>query len=174
MQADVTHRRAASADVDAIMRLYQAVGHAGGGLARTPDEVTRHYIRDFVDAALSGGLELVATDQHGAVIAEIHARPLGPRALAHVLGDLTIAVHPAWQGRGVGRRMFEEFLKIVSKEMPHILRVELKARETNGKAIAMYASLGFEKEGRMARRIRLPDGALDADIPMAWHRTESR
>ena len=172
MQADITYRRGTVGDVEAIVDLYRAVGNAGGGLARMPDEVTLEYVDDFVDAALTGGLELVAIDAAGAVVAEMHARPLGPRAFSHVLGDLTIAVHPEWQGRGVGRRLFAEFLKIVSAEMPHVLRVELKSRESNDRAISMYQSLGFEKEGRMAGRIQLPDGTLDADIPMAWHRAE--
>jgi ribosomal protein S18 acetylase RimI-like enzyme len=173
MQADVAYRRGTAGDVDAIVDLYRAVGNAGGGLARMPDEVTHQYVDDFIDAALTAGLELVAIDAAGTVVAEMHARPLGPRAFSHVLGDLTIAVHPAWQGRGVGRRLFAEFLKIVSAEMPHVLRVELKSRESNNRAISMYQSLGFEKEGRMAGRIQLPDGTLDADIPMAWHRAEN-
>lgn len=172
MQADVTLRRGTLGDVDAIVDLYRAVGSTGRGLARTPDEVTREYVDDFVDVALRDGLELVAIDTAGRIVAEIHARRLGPRVLSHVLGELTIAVHPGWQGRGVGRGLFAEFLKIVSHEMPHVLRVELKSRESNERAISMYQSLGFEKEGRMAGRIRFPDGTLDADIPMAWHRAE--
>jgi hypothetical protein len=34
----------------------------------------------------------------------------------------------------------------------------------------MYESIGFQKEGRMLKRVRLPDGTLDNDIPMAWLR----
>jgi ribosomal protein S18 acetylase RimI-like enzyme len=48
--------------------------------------------------------------------------------------------------------------------------VELIARESNAKAIAFYQSLGFVIEGRFERRIRNPDGSLEADIPMAWLR----
>ena len=173
MQAEIRYRRATPADVDALVAVYRAVGNAGGGLARTPDEVTSAYVRDFVADAASGGLEVMAVNPNDEIVAEIHARPLGPRVFSHVLGDLTIAVHPSSQGRGIGRRLFAEFLRIVSGEMPHILRVELKARETNGKAITMYESLGFRTEGRLASRIRLPDGSLDADIPMAWLRDKS-
>jgi putative acetyltransferase len=170
MQAEISIRRSSAADVDAIVGLYQTVGHAGGGLARTPAEVTRGYVGDFLEAAIAGGVALVATDNDGNVVGEIHARPLGPHAFAHVLGDLTIAVHPDWQGRGIGRNIFEALLDIVRKDMPHLLRVELKSRETNAGAIAMYESLGFEREGRMIDRVMLSDGSLDADIPMAWRR----
>lgn len=170
-QAEKEIRSSQVSDVDGIVALYKAVGKAGGGLARTPDEVTRAYVGDFLHAALNGGVALVATDDAGAVIGEIHTRPLGPRAFAHVLGDLTIAIHPQWQGRGVGRRIFSHLLAIVETQMPHVLRVELKSRESNARAILMYESLGFRKEGRMDNRIRLADGSLDADIPMAWHRS---
>ena len=156
-------------DVDSIVALYRAVGAAGGGLARSPDEVTRAYVRDFLDASLAGGIALVAVDGDN-LIAEIHTRPLGPRAFSHVLGDLTIAVHPSRQGQGLGRRIFSELLTIARRDCPHVLRIELKSRETNSRAIAMYESLGFKREGRMDNRIRLLDGSLDADIPMAWHR----
>jgi len=170
MQADLSIRRSSSRDVEGIASLYKAVGDAGGGLARASDEVTEKYVSDFLTAAIAEGIALVATDTAGNVIGEIHARPHGPRTFAHVLGDLTIAVHPSLQGRGVGRRIFSELLAIVTSEMPHILRVELVSRETNARAIAMYESLGFQREGRMVNRIRLDDGSLDADIPMAWHR----
>lgn len=171
LQAEKVIRSSTPADVDGIVALYKAVGHAGGGLARTPQEVTRGYVRDFLVAALEGGVALVATDDQGNVIGEIHTRPLGPRAFGHVLGDLTIAVHPSCQGRGVGRRIFSHLLEVVQTQLPHILRVELKSRESNTHAITMYESLGFRKEGRMENRIRLADGSLDADIPMAWHRS---
>jgi putative acetyltransferase len=160
-------------DVDAIVALYRAVGAAGGGLARSPDEVTRGYVRDFLDASFAGGVALVAVNENDEIIAEIHTRPLGPRAFAHVLGDLTIAVHPSSQGQGLGRRIFAELLAIARRDLPHVLRIELKSRETNARAIAMYESLGFKREGRMENRIRLSDGSLDADIPMAWHRGDT-
>jgi len=157
-------------DIDGIVALYRAVGAAGGGLARSPDEVTRDYVRDFLDASLAGGIALVAVDDSDKIVAEIHTRLLGPRALSHVFGDLTIAVHPSRQGQGLGRRIFSELLTIARRDCPHVLRIELKSRETNSRAIAMYESLGFRREGRMENRIRLIDGSLDADIPMAWHR----
>ena len=37
---------------------------------------------------------------------EIHATRIGPRQFSHVLTELTIAVHPDIQGRGVGSRRF--------------------------------------------------------------------
>lgn len=170
LQADILIRATKSSDIGAIASLYRAAGERGSGLARSPVEVTLDYVTQFVEASLSGGLALVATDSGDAIIAEIHARRLYPRTFAHVLGDLTIAVHPSKQGQGIGRALFVEFLRRVTDDMPHILRVELKAREGNARAIRMYESIGFAREGRMTNRVILPDGSFDNDIPMAWLR----
>ena len=55
---------------------------------------------------------------------------------------------------------------------PHrdIHRIELMARESNGRAISLYRSLGFRIEGRLEGRIRGTDGQFEADLPMAWRR----
>jgi putative acetyltransferase len=125
----------------------------------------------FLTASLATGVCVVAEDPAGGELAgEIHAQALGPRSLAHVLGELTVAVHPAWQGRGVGRRLFEQLFAAVERDRPGVHRVELKARESNARAIRLYESLGFRIEGRLEDRIRRPDGALEADVPMAWLR----
>lgn len=42
-------------------------------------------------------------------------------------------------------------------------------QESNARALRLYESLGFVREGRMERRIRTPLGTgVEADIPMAW------
>jgi putative acetyltransferase len=87
-----------------------------------------------------------------------------------VLGNLTVAVSPAAQGRGIGRRLFERLLTEVRLHWPHIQRVELVTQESNQRAQRLYESLGFVREGRMERRIRSPHGGVEADIPMAWLR----
>jgi ribosomal protein S18 acetylase RimI-like enzyme len=173
VQAEPRIRDATDSDISSIAELYRAVGRAGGGLARTPEEITVAYVSDFVEAARHGGIELLAVASDGTIAGEIHTYPPGPATLAHVLGQLTVAVHPDWQGRGVGRALFRALLDRIEREFPHVLRVELKARETNSRAIGLYESLGFQKEGRMVNRIRLENGSLDADIPMAWHRAET-
>lgn len=156
-------------DAPEVLELYRAVAAIPGGLARGVDEVTPDYIAHALARASQGGLGLVAR-RGPLVVAEIHAArsPLG--CFAHVLGDLTIAVHPDTQGEGIGARLFGRFMAIVQTEMPHIHRVELIARESNRSAIRLYQRLGFRTEGRLERRIRNPDGTLEADIPMAWIR----
>lgn len=156
----------------ALLTLYHAVAALEGGLARTQAEITNEYVTYFLQKAQESGLILVARPNvDGPIIGEIHSYALGPRVFAHVLGELTIAVHPDYQGQGVGKALFTELLRRVKQERPDILRVELIARESNRKAIAFYQKLGFQIEGRLANRIRRVDGSgFEADLPMAWQR----
>ena len=156
-------------DVAEIFGLYRAVAAIEGGLARTAEEISAEYVENFVSRAVGTGIIVVARSGER-IVGEIHAYALGPKVFAHVLGELTIAVHPDFQGCGVGKAIFTELMRQVKETRPDILRVELIARESNAKAIEFYEKLGFETEGRMRRRIRSVGGGFEADIPMAWHR----
>jgi ribosomal protein S18 acetylase RimI-like enzyme len=158
-----------SEDIEAVTALYREVAAVEGGLARTAAEISREYVENFVSRALDSGVVVVARNGQR-IIGEIHAYALGPRVFAHVLGELTIAVHPDFQGSGVGKALFSELMRQVAEERPDILRVELIARESNARAIEFYKKLGFAVEGRMTSRIRSVGGGFEADIPMAWHR----
>jgi ribosomal protein S18 acetylase RimI-like enzyme len=162
-------RPATPADAAALLDLYRRVARHPGGLARLESEVTAEYVSSFLTRALAHGLGLVC-EEDGAVIGEMHASLPGPQSLAHVLSDLTVAVAPDRQDRGVGRRLFTRFLEVVRLEMPQVTRVELIARESNVGAIALYASLGFRIEGRLRGRIRNTDGSVEDDVAMGWVR----
>lgn len=174
MKKETNYRlyHATSSDFSGIKMLYQTVARQGGGIARTEDEITDDYIRHNLDTALTRGISYVAkVDEQ--IVGEIHAYPPAPQLFAHILSDLTIAVHPDFQGAGVGRAIFSALLDEVKQQRPHILRVELFVRQSNLKAIAFYQSLGFEIEGHFQQRVRRSDGNLEADIPMAWIRSRS-
>lgn len=158
-------------DLAAIVELYRAVAAIEGGLARAAEEISEEYVRQFLGKSLESGFCLTARETaDGPIIGEIHCYELGPRAFAHVLGELTIAVHPTHQGAGTGKALFTELLRRIEQERPDIFRVELIARESNQKAIVFYQKLGFRIEGRLENRIRSVSGGYEADIPMAWLR----
>ncbi len=162
---------ATSDDRAEILALYLAVAAVEGGLARTAEEISQEYVSHFLGKSLESGFCLVAREANDdPIVGEIHSYALGPRVFAHVLSELTIAVHPAKQGLGAGKRLFTELLRRVEQERPDILRVELIARESNRKAIEFYQKLGFHIEGRFENRIRSVGGGYEADIPMAWRR----
>ncbi len=162
-------RESVAQDVDAVYLLYQRVAATPGGLARLEDEVTVDYVSGFLSRAHAGGMSIVAVDGD-AIIGEVHASSPGLYIFSHVWTDLTIAVDPGQQGRGIGRALFEAFMEKV-RDRNDVLRVELIARESNQRAITFYESVGFRKEGRFDDRVRNLDGTLEADIPMAWTRS---
>ena len=71
---------------------------------------------------------IIEAEDGDAVIGAVYCCALGPRQFAHVLSELTIAVHPAHQGTGVGRQLFEALLAQVQTGRPGVTRVELLVR----------------------------------------------
>jgi ribosomal protein S18 acetylase RimI-like enzyme len=164
-------RRATLDDVPAITAMYRLAAAYPVGLGRSPDEVTEAYVTDFVTHSLGDGEIFVAeTDDFDGLAGEVHAYRNPLRRFRHVLTHLTTAVHPAVQGRGVGRALFTTLLDTVHRERPDILRVELLAAESNARALRLYESVGFVREGRMIGTTNRGDGGYDADIPMGWYR----
>jgi ribosomal protein S18 acetylase RimI-like enzyme len=163
-------RTAEPADLPAIKKLYQAVARAGNGIARLEHEITDEYIQSFIARSLASGLIIVAEhpENKNELIGEVHAYKPGIRVFEHLLSELTIAIHPDFQGRKVGRTIFTIFLEEVGLRRTDIGKVELIVRESNTKAISFYQSMGFRIEGRLEMRIRTPDNNYEADIPMGW------
>jgi ribosomal-protein-alanine N-acetyltransferase len=62
----------------------------------------------------------------------------------------TIGVDPAYQGRGIGRRLLGELLEFADGGV-----VYLEVRTDNEAAIALYASVGFEQIGLRKRYYRV-------------------
>lgn len=160
-------RPTAPADAVALLALYKDVAATpNSGLARNRDEVDRDYVAAFAGLGDPLGISIAAFDAQ-ALAGEIHAVRMRPRQFHHVLTDLTVAVHPDAQGRGVGSRLFAALFEAASRCAPPITRIELVARTGNAAAIRLYERLGFRAEGRFTGRVRLPDGSIEDDIPMA-------
>ncbi len=163
----MTIREARLTDFDGIFNLYKKVAAQGFGIARTEDEITEGYVRDNLTHGLNDGIVLVA-ESDTQIVAEIHTYRIGIRIFEHVLSNLTIAIHPDFQGQGIGLRIFSRLLEKVENEMPHILRVELHARDGNEAAIRLYKKLGFQLEGYLKNRDKLPDGSFYDDVSFGW------
>jgi RimJ/RimL family protein N-acetyltransferase len=163
-------RPATMRDFEAIYRLYQLVAAQPIGIARSPEEVTEDYLKDFMTAATATGIELVIENpgNPSEIIAEIHCTRPAPKIFSQVLNELTIAVHPGFQGRGFGKAIFLALLGYITTNRPDILRVELFVQESNERAIALYKKIGFVPEGKFEKRIAGKHQQLEADIPMAW------
>ena len=112
-----TIRPAMPPDRDGIVALHKAAAVTPGALARAPEEVTS----DYGDYALASDICLVAVEPDGTVVGEIHAKRETIALFAHVLGGLTVAVHPDRQGRGIGSKLFEALIawaRVASMDAP--------------------------------------------------------
>jgi len=157
-------------DLNRLIKLYKNVAREEGGIARLEHEITEDYVKDVIIKSLASGLIIVGEnpDDPDELVAEIHGYKSGISVFEHVLGDVTILVHPKFQGKKIGRTILTIFLEEIGRNRMDIGKVELIAREGNMKAIQLYQSLGFRIEGRLEMRIRTPDRNYEADIPMGW------
>jgi ribosomal protein S18 acetylase RimI-like enzyme len=157
-------------DLSRLIKLYKAVAREEGGIARLEQEITEDYVKNFIIKSLATGVIIVGEnpDDPDELVAEIHGYKAGISVFDHVLGDVTILVHPKFQGKKIGRTILTIFLEEIARNRMDIGKVELIAREGNMKAIELYQSLGFRIEGRLEMRIRTPERNYEADIPMGW------
>jgi GNAT superfamily N-acetyltransferase len=157
-------------DVPKILELYRTMANEPGGIIRTAEEITSYYVEEFITKSMRSGSAFVISHpaNKAEAIAEIHAYPYGLTAFRHILTDLTIVVHPGFQGQKLGKLIFEHLLSNVVEYMPHILRLELFVRESNIKAIGFYKKLGFIEEGRHKHKIKNIDNLLETPIEMTW------
>ncbi len=153
-------------DAIPVAAVHRATAAMPGGIARQPEEITDGYIDRILHQALADGVGLVAVDEGGVVIGEIHAVRIPVKLFSHVLSDLTVAVHPDWRGRGVGSALFQALFAAARAMDPPIVRVELGTGAGNAGAIRLYERLGFRIEGRLEKRGRFPDGTFEDDIAM--------
>jgi len=112
-------------------------------------------VRDHLRAAYARGAlrGRLASDGGLFLLAEAHEAGLLPvpvgycqiarRLAAPAEADLwAIYVHPAWQGRGIGRRLLEAGVASVPD-----CRLHVALAADNRAAAAFYAALGFAPEG---------------------------
>ncbi len=73
-------------------------------------------------------------------------------------GSIGMAVHDAWQGRGVGSALLSAALELADRWL-NLSRVELEVFTDNEPAVRLYRRTGFEVEGTLVG-YALRDGAL--------------
>jgi ribosomal protein S18 acetylase RimI-like enzyme len=159
-------------DAPALIELFRAIATKPRGFVRTEDEISKEYVEKSLGRGISGGVAIGAVDKEtdllvGTILSRRH--PL--KVFDHVMTGLIIGVHPEFQKRGIGKRLFFDFLENIQQSREDILRVELVARESNADQISFYESMGFRREGVFENRIRNADGTFENDIPMAWFKS---
>jgi ribosomal protein S18 acetylase RimI-like enzyme len=161
----IRYRLAQDADLESLFAMIKAVSAEGQGLIRYNDEITPDYVIGLLRYNGPKGLLMVAEDR-GDILGFIGAKIPDIERLRHTLSDITLAVSPKAQGCGIGRGLFSRFIAAALATFPELRRLELYCRADNGRAVALYQSLGFVIEGRLKGRLTDRDGATADDVIM--------
>lgn len=139
----ITIRRAEPSDAEAYHRIFSCpkVIHGTLQLPYPSVEAWRKRLTEIPDGTFNlcacVGDEVVG--QLG-----LHTFPHGPRR-RHV-GQLGMAIHDDWQGRGVGSALMAAAINLAENWL-NLSRLELEVYTDNEAAIALYKKFGFIVEG---------------------------
>ena len=124
-----------------------------------PLERTVAFVRSTIAA---GDPQLVAL-AHGTVIGWCDVLR-GTRDGHRHIGTLGMGLLPEWRGKGIGRALITE--AIARARTAGMSRIALDVHATNARAMALYESVGFVREG-VKRNAFLADGRFDDVVMMA-------
>jgi len=128
-------------------------------LEAPPLDSTRAFVLDLIRR---GCPQYVAVAE-GEVVGWCDLTPKDRPVYAHA-GVLGMGLLPPFRGRGVGTRLMTTVLAAARRA--RLRRVELTVRETNTSAIALYAKMGFEVEGRFRDAVEV-EGVYENVLGMA-------
>jgi ribosomal protein S18 acetylase RimI-like enzyme len=154
-------------DASALKDLYDLISEASGTLARSANETDLNYFETVLKKSFENGINIGVYDKEK-LVAFIYAYKFEPKVFNHVLANMTIGLHPNYQGKGIGSKLLETFIDQVRKNM-EINRIELFTPAINLSAIKLYQRHGFKQEGVFKCRVMLKENPVD-DIAMAWLR----
>lgn len=105
----------------------------------------------------------IVAEHEGQVVGVVELNGYGPNFLNH-LRMIGIALHREWRGCGLGSAMLRAAI-----EWARFLKVEgliLGVLDSNPRAKALYARLGFQEIGRIPHFVKRPDGSYSDDTEM--------
>lgn len=129
-------------------------------LARPPQEVDE---RLRTESTAGDNFILCAWDEEG--------RPLGTVGFVRERGSKNrhkgmiwgVYVTPSGRGRGIGRRLMEEAVRVAGQQ-EGLRQIHLAVTTTNGPARALYRSLGFQVYGTEPRALLVDGEFHDEDL----------
>jgi len=161
----ITVRDAEVADAEILAQAEQETAQTPGFLVSQPYELTTGaFVAFIVDLTQNPRGKYIVATEGEQLVGHALLNPLRIQSLSHVV-QLTIVVHPGFTDRGIGHTMLS-YLIDWAKKAEGIEKVELFTRANNARAIALYKKLGFVEEGRLAKRVKLLDGAYLDDMLM--------
>lgn len=150
-------------DISAMRRMpgvFETIlGNPGENRKKTEDMIAGLGPNDFMFVA-------VTCDDAGAerVIGSISLKVFANPRTRHSAG-IGLMVHRDFQNQGIGRAMLEKVLDLADNWLM-LIRLELTVFVDNERAIHLYESLGFEREG-IRRKAAVRNGVYMDEIAMA-------
>ncbi len=147
-------------DLRRMPGVYETIlGHPGEYVQKSEEFIAHLGPNDFQFTAVcpgDNGEELVI----GSAGLSVFASP----RMRHV-GSIGIMVHRDFQNQGVGRALMNTVIDLADNWLK-LVRLELTVFEDNERAIHLYESLGFEKEG-LRRMAAIRNGIYANEYEMA-------
>lgn len=112
-----------------------------------------------------GNFEDCLSSGYSCWVAEVDGELVGYSIFMSGAGEghvLNCCVSPAWQGRGLGRQLMRRLLAGAKDFGVEVIFLEV--RPSNGRAIDLYASLGFETIGLRRNYYPADQGREDAIV----------
>jgi putative acetyltransferase len=152
-------RRAVVEDAEALARVYAAVVPEGFLGAQPPVDVAARTerVREMISA--DGPEAAWVLEEDGQIVGEA-----GVTARVSGVLSLGMAILPEARGRGGGRALLEAVIEHARGCGAH--KVDLEVWADNARAIALYATAGFEVEGVRRDHYRWLDGSLRSTLIM--------
>lgn len=115
-----------------------------------------HLLQEFMQSG-----QLYIEEEKGRVVAAcfiLHQK----RRCDHVATVSTLAVHPEYQNKGVGKRFLKGLIQILKNQGKK--RVDLMVEADNPKAMAFYEKLGFQREGILKKYFQRQDSGKNTYV----------
>lgn len=145
-------RRPSGDDAPAVLTYLRRVGAESEFLSFGAEgpPITEAEERAFLASVRSApnAIALIA-EQNGEIVGMLSFKG-GNRVRTRHVGEFGISVARRVQGTGVGRRLMELLIQWAQRGET-VRKINLVVRVDNGRAIALYESLGFVVEGRRSR-----------------------
>ena len=157
----MTVREATPKDAEAIARVFAAVAEEGLLATEPPVDVAARAERFRATIEGNGPDTVLVLEDGGEIVGHAGINT------THAEGVLAfgMAILPEARGRGGGRALLEAVVEYARSRGSH--KVELEVWPGNARAIALYASAGFEVEGLRREHYRRRDGSLRSALLMA-------
>ncbi|MDJ0704444.1 MAG: GNAT family N-acetyltransferase [Leptolyngbyaceae cyanobacterium MO_188.B28] len=150
-------RPAILSDAAAILAAEQETALQPGQLVSSVEELRLDTFKQSIQELRHSGRYIVA-EMKDRIVGHACLSPMGLKAISHVF-RLTIIVHPGFRRQGISAALLSDLLQWAQSDS-RVQKIELLVRVANEPAIQLYLKFGFVEEGRLHKRIRLPDGAF--------------